>query len=555
MVEKIHDEHLNALCASLGIDIMGSTLDAISELMNFSLQCLGGIRILFEHLENENKTQCLLNVDGGTTKYSALNEGYWAMKMSFSNAVKRYMDRIVLSEEPHNLDPSRHILESFPNATTIGSREWLSSHWAALGDPGEHPFCLNYDGPCLTENADNEFDKRVFVMKRLGNVMPDCFKEVDKEGRSVLHIAARLDSVKLFETALECCRQFNGKSIHDANSNGALPLHNAARFCNCLSVYERVRDEFPGAVEQLNNDEMFPLHWAAAKNRNVSIVKDLIERYPIGIKSPNHEGYLPLHCAGQNNCLDVVRLIHDAYPPAAKVPDFEGGLPLHHACCFNKGNVEVARFICEAYPSALTTPQPNGVTPMHLATSQNDSVELLQLILDKYPQATTLKDDEGWLPIDCLLEETKKRMSSALLDCVRLLSKANSSVVSRKVPLEENIISRIILHGNPFTDQQLYKRLNWMARRQGLLVVINLSNDQHDYNYEALDIYLRKSFALDYLMRDHHSRESIDVYVSRCVANEITHMKLLRRLCRQFMGSNSNGRVPSGILQKIIKMI
>ncbi len=543
----VGDEHLHILCSSLGIDVEGNVLDTISELMNFSLQCLGAIRLLFESLEKDRKMSAILSVDG-INKSQIVGQGYWGMKSSFSNAVKRYLERIVLSEEPHNLDPARHIIESFPNSAKIGSKEWLAAHWAILGDPCIHSFSSqnNY-------RAVSGFDSRVFAIEALGNIMPDCFKEVDKEGRSVLHIAARLDSVDLFEITLQSCEKYNGKTIQDANLNGALPLHNAARFCNCPAVYERVRNEYPEAITMVNLDDMLPLHWAAVKNRNVTIVRDLMQRYPEGIISANHEGYLPLHCAGQNNCLDVVQLIYDAYPIAVSIPDSEGGLPLHHACCF-KGNAEVAKFICEAYPDALTSPQQGGITPIHLAASQNDSVELLRYILDKYPEATTLQDKEGWLPIDCLLDRINSRVTNPLLDCLHLLARANPSLVSGKVVLEESLISRILLNANPSPNVVMYRNLNWLARRNGVWILINLSNDEHEYNYDFATDHLRKYYAIQYLSNQPGSKHSWEDFVSRSVEYEVTRMKLLRKLCRHFMGNIHRG-VPSGVLQKIIKML
>lgn len=133
--------------------------------------------------------------------------------------------------------------------------------------------------------------------------------------------------------------------------------------------------------------------------------------------------YLPLHCAGQNSSVDVVRRVLQAYPAGISVPDQEGGYPLHHACCFNT-SFEVVKCIYEAYPEAMSIAQHSGnLSPIHLFSAQNDSPEILRYILTVSPSAAKCQDNEGWLPLHCLVNRDVGTMTANRLECIRLLIK------------------------------------------------------------------------------------------------------------------------------------
>ena len=121
------------LCGHLGMDPSGDPLSNIQELMNFSLQCLGGIRILFQSLEKQRNSTMLKSLDD-ISHWQDLGVQYWSMKKVFQDSLLRMMQAIMVSDE-QSIDPCRHIVESFPNGSTIGKQNWMAAHWAVLGDP------------------------------------------------------------------------------------------------------------------------------------------------------------------------------------------------------------------------------------------------------------------------------------------------------------------------------------------------------------------------------------------------------------------------------------
>jgi ankyrin repeat protein len=512
------------------MDPSGDPLCNIQELMNFSLQCMGGIRILFQKLEKQRNCTLLKSLDG-ISHWQDLGDQYWAMKKVFQDSMLRMMQAIAISDD-QSIDPSRHIVESFPNGATIGKQTWMAAHWATLGDPEKHCYDISRNSSNIVPNSLSRCteDDRIVLVNNVAKLLPHSFTETDREGRSVLHIAARLDSVPLFTTVLQHSVANHGPRISDPNFNGALPLHNTARFSRSLELLERVEQEYPDAVRAINHEGLLPLHWAAVKNRNPEIVKHLIEAYPDGIKKPNSEGYLPMHCAGQNDCLEVVKVVFDAYPGAIHVTDHEGGLPLHHACCFAK-NVEVVKFIYEANTEAISIKQMDGITPMHLAASQNDSPELLRLLLQLSPNAAAIEDNEGWVALRCIADRLKVEMSSRRLECFRILLNANPAAASQIGTLEErDIVSRLSLNAFPSINLQLYRELNWIARRQQLFLMVQFARDP----------------LVMQIVASPTSSQLRNV--------ELTPIVALMRLCQHYISHNS-WNIPAGILRKILKFI
>eukprot|EP01035_Chromulina_nebulosa_P019480 gene19480-25364_t len=417
---------LRALLDTLGIDHQNNSGEIHSDvnlmaLMNVTLQCLGGIRLMVIKQRREKHALALqqyLNDE----KSKILDDASRALRITFVQAAGKILKRIAKGSANHDIDPSKHLIESFPNMSTIGSKHWLPLQWAVLGE--EESLTDSYD-KCLpskeieTINSyNNSFkyydsdainksvDKRLEIIELIGNNYPETIEERDKEGRTFLHYACRLDSVDLIDSALKVANLSKTISLGVTNSNGALPFHNTARFSTSLEVLKHVRSLYPIATTVGNNDMTLPLHWAAAKTRNFNIILELWKAFPDAIKTANNEGYLPLHCSGQNNCIEVVKTVYNLYPDAIKVPDNEGGYPLHHACCFTT-SVKIVKFMYEAYPEAMTLAQhSDNVTPLHLAAAQNESPEVMKYILELSPDAAFARDNG---------------------DCLRILLKANRS--------------------------------------------------------------------------------------------------------------------------------
>ena len=128
----------------------------------------------------------------------------------------------------------------------------------------------------------------------------------------------------------------------------------------------------------------------------------------------------------------VVRRVLEAYPEGISVVDHEGGYPLHHACCFNS-SVDVVKCMFEAYPPAMMLPQHSGnLYPIHLFAAQNDSPDILRYILEVSPGSAALQDNDGWLPLHCILNRDQSTITANRIECIRILLKHHPCGVHTK---------------------------------------------------------------------------------------------------------------------------
>lgn len=631
----------------------------INVLMNVTLNCLGTIRILTEKMTDSFKNESKLNLSNGT------NESFLQLRstiLAFSNGVNNFMHHINLGEVPHNLDPSRHIIESFPNYKSFGTYEWQSAHWAILGDPSTN---LSFKKKLETDDKINEerdrqsqsllscidlqnhdyeiernnsldniasstlpelnsivnfesrkdtylptltqynIQERISIIKNLPRLSSSHHPllEIDKGERTVLHLASRLNSIELFDCVNQILNDLNEKKNKDESSelkliniqtfnlNGALPLHNAARFCTTFPLFKHVYMCDPQLINYANNDRMLPLHWAAAKNKNINNIKLLLNSNKNSISMENIENCYPLHLAGQNNCLNVVKFIYYSYPEAISKPDKEGGFPLHHACSLNN-NVEVVKFLYNLYPPAISISQDNGIKPIHLAASSNNSLSILKFLISLSPKSVNDEDIVGYTPLHCLLQRLKDencKISLELIDCLRELLKYTEYKTSYLsfLPLcntnknlneitsnsylnlctcnppcsffsKFNIIHRIFFKyfKNYENNNKILKEINWNARKYSIFLLIHMSNSNNIHSAinikNVIESIQEKHFLLSFSLNNKDINSMINYH--KKIENELNNLTILYKLCHYFMHPSSF-TIPTGILQNIISFL
>lgn len=291
-------------------------------LMNMTLQCLAGVKRIVSRRYKNIHACTILNHTNDTNAFHKQQQTLDAISRTFTIAVKRILSRLFTLHENHDLDPAKHLIESFPNQTLFGADNWLAMHWAVLGDidlntlmTKKNRKCLDLLDGCNTQlqltnapmhshsddkpishqpkdfsgnkHAIMEEEDQCSLVKKLALAYPESVTDVDKEGRSFLHYACRINSVEIISTALSVA--IPRISCTYTNQNGALPFHNAARFSSSLEVIRYVKRQYPEALIRGNNDGTLPIHWAAAKTKNVEIIDELLAEYPEGIRIPNSE--------------------------------------------------------------------------------------------------------------------------------------------------------------------------------------------------------------------------------------------------------------------------
>lgn len=269
----MEEKDLRTLLDTIGVDneVLYSDQNVMA-LMNFALQCLGGIRMITVRQEGMKKADILNS--GITEDIKKVSNARTALRNVFGTAVNRMMANINQLTELDDLDPSKHLVESFPNTRSMLEKRWLPLQWGAVGNIG------------LVNNR--EIDLRISNLNNIAMVFPETINELDREGRSFLHYCCRLESVKLIDRALRITKP--PILLTFPNSNGAFPVHNASRYSKSESVVSYLINAMPEIIRQGNFENTLPLHWAAAKSRNVKIIEALLSAYPDGIEKPNNEG-------------------------------------------------------------------------------------------------------------------------------------------------------------------------------------------------------------------------------------------------------------------------
>jgi len=150
------------------------------------------------------------------------------------------------------------------------------------------------------------------------------------------------------------------------------------------------------------------------------MAKDAIMRQAGGFK------YVPLHYAAMNAPRSVIDRMLALAPDAARVKSLEGWLPLHYAARSNE-DVDVIEPLMNAYPNALLETNEDGDTPIDFAINNGRSDEFLKKMFleaiklscsNKFLNYGTLLDDESLYnnsinPINLILIEANHGKRSA----------------------------------------------------------------------------------------------------------------------------------------------
>lgn len=271
-MSNFHYQDLQTLLETLGFDPESTPLfsdENLMNLMNMTLSCLGGIRLILNDREKKRKMRQLQQLYiSEADREEAL--AYQGLKTTFQFAIKKLMIPIISGKEYNDIDPQRHLIESFPNRMTTLCPDWLPIHWAVLKQKGD--------------------DFR--MLQSMVKFFPTTIQQLDKEGRSVLHYACRLESPALVDNIILMSKDMspNLNQLDFSNSNGALPLHNLARFSKSYELFQHVKSLYSPALEAKNKEGLLALHWSACKSINANIIKELINLYPESIRVKNNEG-------------------------------------------------------------------------------------------------------------------------------------------------------------------------------------------------------------------------------------------------------------------------
>jgi ankyrin repeat protein len=97
---------------------------------------------------------------------------------------------------------------------------------------------------------------------------------------------------------------------------------------------------------------------------------------------------------------EVFKMLLTRYPDAVRFKDtLNGEIPLHIACEYGGASTEGVETLINSYPKSLVEATGQGETPLNLACTGGASSDIIQLLLNRGPQAVKMKDNERNLPL------------------------------------------------------------------------------------------------------------------------------------------------------------
>jgi hypothetical protein len=213
------------------------------------------------------------------------------------------------------------------------------------------------------------------------------------------------------------------ESLRVKNIHGELPIHVACQRGVTSEVLKALVQAYPEGAKVQSKFGLLPIHYACINiNSPREMIKLLIKTYQESVKVREYKcGMLPIHDACSNGAsLEVMNLLISEWPDSLKVKDAdEGWLPIHHACKY-KASLEVLDSLVQVYPESLMVRSINSETPADIMKKHNSTIKevdscgkvllhhayeggfsehLVKLIVNAYPEGSSIMDHYGHTPV------------------------------------------------------------------------------------------------------------------------------------------------------------
>mmetsp|Transcript_26725 Transcript_26725/g.49155 ORF Transcript_26725/g.49155 Transcript_26725/m.49155 type:complete len:886 (+) Transcript_26725:404-3061(+) len=253
---------------------------------------------------------------------------------------------------------------------------------------------------------------------------------------TALHMVCKLmdPPVDVVQSLIECAEE----TVTWPDSNGWLPLHHACANGASGRVLSVLVQAYPDGKVQQDKRFRTPLHFAffrtdAHEDRKAAVTKNQDGGGGMGgstraLDNSNREGE---DMDGDdddvgNSMPEIVKLLADS--GAAELQDEGGMLPMHYASAYGTTR-EVLEVLLENYPESITKRENKGRNPLHLAmvnAHRKSSPKVVGFLLEKNAaDIINTYDDDNHLPIHLLAmaskfppEKVLERKNAA--DCLKL---------------------------------------------------------------------------------------------------------------------------------------
>ena len=97
--------------------------------------------------------------------------------------------------------------------------------------------------------------------------------------------------------------------------------------------------------------------------------------------------------------LEIAFFLLERWPEGVKVKNKYGMLPIHYACQIKTATLQHFQSLVEPYPEGVKVTTKNGrQLPLHIACFDAPP-DVVQYLIEKYPESINIVDGAGWLPL------------------------------------------------------------------------------------------------------------------------------------------------------------
>lgn len=305
----------------------------------------------------------------------------------------------------------------------------------------KRPLCLNTDSVRQTALADDPIEKLALILQavsvgngQVGDNLALDWSRIPPELAQSLQMEATNGDLQSLAKHLPSSR--------------VPPLHFALKYLRAdAPVIQELLKADPSAarLEMATDRGLFPLHKAAVDN-DPEVVRLLLGACPeSAAQQTKDKGHTPLSHALENLSRlktpgTTLRLLLEAYPAAASgCPTgglWKGYSPLHIAAK-KKASLDVVQLLLEFFPDAASKPAETNpeLFPLHLAVKSKAAEPVIRAIMEAHPAALNTRLG-GKLPVDLcddsavqqLFIDRVAAMDSSALASVGLLHSLNPGV-------------------------------------------------------------------------------------------------------------------------------
>ena len=206
---------------------------------------------------------------------------------------------------------------------------------------------------------------------------------------------------------LQLLLAFFPKAISTADENGNLPIH---LWCQ-VGLTSRNEVSYDLSQSKLSFDSIKSISFNS-RHSEKEYQKQLCQKLSLLLKycrqaslvHMNKEGNTALHLAIQRgHAFDFICLLLEACPASASIRNKLDRYPLHYIG-LSVTSVETVQAILDANNEAVKTVDCEGSTPLSIAVGNYCCEENMKLLLESYPDACMIENDQAETPIDIIFK-------------------------------------------------------------------------------------------------------------------------------------------------------